>query len=106
MTEDDLAFTSASFNATAREHWVIDDIVRRARQMRLDIEPLSLCMDLDACISNGCPLDLAGLAMAENFDFIHDVMGISVHLDRSTGKLANEFTPRFAVDESIREAIA
>lgn len=58
-------------------------------------------MNLTACHANGCPLDFAGLAAADDFNIMHDVIGIDVNLDRdddsvTSGKLLNHFLPRFA----------
>jgi hypothetical protein len=54
-------------------------------------------MDLDACHSNGCALNLNALAHeASDFDVLHDVGGIARHLDRETGKLGGCFSPRYA----------
>ncbi len=58
---------------------------------------LSIAMDITATHASGCPLRLADLAAADAFNFAHDVVGIRCHLDRSTGKLRNYFTPRYAV---------
>lgn len=58
------------------------------------LDRLSTTMDLTACHANGCPLDLAKLAAADNFNLAHDVFGIARHLDRKTGKLRDYFDPR------------
>jgi len=39
---------------------------------------------------------LKGLLQAENFDFLHDVIGIVNHLNRETGELEDYFVPRYA----------
>lgn len=56
-------------------------------------------MDLTAVHANGCPLDLSGLAQADEFDFSHDILGIRRHLNRRTGKLEDCFVPRYAKSE-------
>jgi len=56
----------------------------------------TLLMDLNACHSNGCPLRLAELFVAEDFDFTHDIFGIRSHINRNTGKLEDCFVPRYA----------
>jgi hypothetical protein len=58
---------------------------------------LDLMMDMGACHCNGCPLRLADLLAADDFNFAHDVSGIHRHLDRATGKLVGGFLPRLAV---------
>lgn len=45
---------------------------------------------------NGCPLKLMQFLMADATDFRHDFVGIGVHLDRTSGKLLNDFKPIFA----------
>ncbi len=55
----------------------------------------SLEMDIVACHLNGCRLDLARLAAADDFNFWHDVYGIRAHMDRRTGTLTDHFLPRF-----------
>lgn len=59
----------------------------------------NLMMDLAACHGNGNPLDLAKLLTAPTFDFLHDISGISVYIDRGTGKLTQCFSPRCSVHE-------
>jgi len=41
-------------------------------------------------------LDLEGLLAARDQDFLHDVAGITRHMDRTTGKLTDCFLPRYA----------
>lgn len=57
-------------------------------------------MDLTAVHANGCPLRLAKLCEADDFNFLHDMYGIARHLDRDTGKLGGCFVPRFAKPRS------
>lgn len=59
----------------------------------------NIMMDLNACHSNGCPIDFGRLLTADEFNFWHDISGISRHLNRQTGKLENLFSPRFALKE-------
>lgn len=54
-------------------------------------------MDLGATHSNGCPLDLSALMAMEITPFVEDIMGIGKNLDRTTGKLLNNYRPRCAV---------
>lgn len=81
-----------SFKTTCEDGNLIDAIVRRA-----DVENrFELLMDLTACHANGCPLDLEGLLNANGYDFFHDITDIVKHLNRTTGKLENCFSPRYA----------
>lgn len=91
---------SVKFNVGRPEADTIDRIVSRAERLGLlRDEPgahMTLGMDITATHANGCPLDLAGLLDAEDFDFAHDVAGIQRHIDRRTGALLDCFLPRYA----------
>lgn len=52
-------------------------------------------MDIAACHCNGCPLELLRFLMSDAPDFVHDFSGISLHLDKKSGKLLNDFKPIF-----------
>lgn len=91
--------TDISFDASMMERKAARSIATRAKAIyaengvkrdRYDIE-----MDLIATHANGCPLDLARMAEADDFNLMHDVGGIGRHLDRDTGKLTGHFRPRF-----------
>ncbi len=75
-------------------------IMRRAAKMveRLGTHypNMDIIMDVDACHSNGCPLQLQALLDAEDHDFAHDIFGIRQHINRRTGQLMNCFLPRYA----------
>lgn len=58
---------------------------------------MTLVMDITACHCNGCPLRLQDLLEADDFNFLHDVVGIRKHINRQTGRLEGAFLPRFAV---------
>ena len=57
---------------------------------------MDILMDVDACHSNGCPLQLQALLDADDFNFAHDVFGIRRNINRQTGQLMNCFWPRYA----------
>ena len=61
---------------------------------------MALDMDLTACHTHGCPLDLDHMAQASRADLMHDVLGIDQCLDRETGHLRYCFVPRFAKAEA------
>jgi len=72
------------------------DANMRGHRMKM----LDVIMDLTAVHANGCPLYLATLAQGARIsDVMHDVVGISRHLDRKTGKLQDGFLPRYAIPE-------
>lgn len=89
------------FRATKNEYKIISMIVKRAVAMARDIgdtyTPMDAHMDITACHSNGCALNLLELAKADDFNFAHDVFGIRRHINRTTGKLKDCFLPRYAL---------
>lgn len=85
-----------SFDASPDDATLIEKIVDRAKANWPKIDRLEITMDLTACHANGNPLRLADLLAANDFDFIHDVYGIRVHLNRRTGRLGDHFTPRYS----------
>ena len=72
----------------------MDGMVKRPKKS-------TIMMDVSAAHIK-CPLDLKGLLGAEDIDFIHDVAGISRHIDRGTGELKDCFLPRFAITNKIK----
>lgn len=70
--------------------------VALAQEHELEYGLLECDMDLTACHANGCPLDLAKLEAADDFNLAHDVFGIRRHINRTTGKLEDCFVPRCA----------
>ena len=77
---------------------VISKIVDRAKNMGVKRDREALSMDIQAAHEK-CPLRLEELLKAENFDFLHDVIGIVNHLNRETGELEDYFVPRYASPE-------
>lgn len=96
MTQHDVQFTHDK-----QDRALIQRIGDRALELGLvdasaGYSMMDCLMDINAAHSNGCPLDLARLLAADDFNFIHDVAGIARHLDRNSGKLTGHFLPRFA----------
>lgn len=92
------------FTASKDEFRYIRLIADRAMSAGLYPEGETLqdaLIDIEATHSNGCPLDLSALANATPGNFGHDVGGIRKHLDRTTGRLMNNFVPRHAKKEKI-----
>ncbi len=89
------------FDCSKDDHANIREITTRAmtlsHQFNVNVEELALNMDITACHANGCPLDLQKLLAADDFNFTHDVFGISRHLNRKTGQLEDCFVPRCAI---------
>lgn len=59
----------------------------------IEFDEMDIHMYLCAVHLNGCPLRLAALLDADNFNFWHDIGGILAHLDRNTGELKSHFIP-------------
>lgn len=88
-----------SFATSKTDSTIISKIVDRAlvmfRHQGVDIDRMSIHMDIVATHANGNPLRLRDLLGADDFNFAHDIFGIYRHLDRDTGKLGDHFSPRF-----------
>lgn len=88
-----------SFKVSKSEHRTIVEIADRAttlaRQHGIEYPTTEAMMDVTAAHANGCPLKLADLLAAEQFDFVHDVFGIRRHINRTTGQLEDCFVPRY-----------
>jgi hypothetical protein len=63
---------------------------------------MNLIMDLTAAdgVNGNRPIDWDRLLAADDFNFMHDLGGISRHLDRATGALTGQFLPRFTLHEA------
>jgi hypothetical protein len=89
------------FSASKFELQVISQIAKRAVNMSNEVglkyDQMSAMMDIEAVHSNDTALDLNALLNADNFNFAHDVFGIYRHIDRTTGKLQDCFSPRFTL---------
>lgn len=89
-----------SFEVSLKERLVIKECVERACSIISIKRPRDLEMDLAATHANGCPLDFDKLLSADTSDFIHDIVGIRLHLDRCNGELKDHFHPRCALPEA------
>ncbi len=87
-----------SFDVTDEEIDTIIDIVKRIDSYIPVKDIKSRTMDIAACHCNGCKLDLNKLLKFDKGSLLHDITGITVCLDRTTGKLRNGFRPRSAID--------
>lgn len=89
------------FNASKYELHVILEICQRAGKHFTpeEYDRTTMIMDIEACHSNGCELDLGRLLSAPDYDFIHDIAGIRRHIDRTTGQLTDCFVPRTALQQ-------
>lgn len=89
-----------SFDVTKEQLVVINKIAKRAMR-ELDMDGLTVNMDLCACISQGNPLRLNDLLNADAFNFAHDIIGIYNHINRDMGVLEDFFLPRFTQSTNV-----
>ena len=81
---------------TKEDYELIHQIaVRAARELGIPVMIFS--MDLERVHGCGNPIRLQEMLDGETGDFNHDVKGISVFLDRTSGQLTDGFSPRFSV---------
>ena len=85
-----------NFNVSKTESNLIDHIVKRACKHYPGLDKLEFSMDVTVTHANGNPLRLHDLLNAPDLDFCHDIFGIYIYLDRSTGKLKDCFSPRYS----------
>lgn len=86
-----------NWDTTEEDDVLIESVVKRAfEELELDaiIDKTCLSMDIAVTHLNGTPLDFNKLLSFDDFNFGHDVYGISSNINRNTGKLDNCFLPR------------
>lgn len=88
------------FDCSPAEALIVQAIVERGWKLgwlrKSYLDKLDMRMDVLATHANGNPLRLADLLAADDFNFAHDMSGICNCLDRRTGKLTRNFSPRFS----------
>lgn len=86
------------FDCTLEESQMIDAITERVMARKQGIDPISLQMDMIAVHKYCVPLDFKKLLAFDDFNFMHDVMGIHNLLVRSNFvdqiRLDKHFIPR------------
>ena len=101
-----------SFAVSKDDTLAIVRILKRAEEKGwLSVKDrMSNAMDLQACIAQGCPLDLermeAEIDGEHAFSVAHDLGGIRRHIDRNDrsptgGQLLDCFVPRFRKREPV-----
>jgi hypothetical protein len=87
-----------NFKVSQEDYLLIDKIVDKAinKFSKGLFKRLELEMDLTACHSNGNPLRLQDLLDSDDYNFTHDIFGITDNINRKTGELENFFVPRFS----------
>lgn len=76
---------------------LIGDVIKRAEKLKFlgaTKDRVSLDMDITAAHTTN-PLKLQDWLLADDFNFMHDVVGISNNINRDTGEMDNCFLPRF-----------
>lgn len=85
-----------NMSASLEEKKKIGKIAKRAVEFNPKLDHLDTTMDLTACHLNGTPLNLDRMLTSDEFNLMHDIMGINRHLDRGTGKITGGFLPRYS----------
>lgn len=75
----------------------IENIASRAISINPTLDHTELMMDLCAVHCNDMPLALVSMGQGNNSNLMHDIYGISAHLNRETCKLEDCFVPRYAL---------
>lgn len=89
------------WNKTTREDvLLINRIAKRVVCIVPTLDLIQVQMDLEACHTCGCPLDLERMMQADQTNLVHDVGGINRHLNQETGELGDGFVPRFAKQDN------
>lgn len=78
------------------------------KSQRLGYDRINLVMDLQAAdgVNGNRPLDWGRLLTADDFNFLHDISGISRHMNRTNGRLSGNFLPRFTAKAAAKSARA
>lgn len=83
-----------NWTTTNQDRQLIKAVAGRAKELLPDADIVDLKMDVTACHLNGTPLNLKRLLGFDDFNFLHDIVGIARHIDRNTGVITNQFLPR------------
>ncbi|MEE9532728.1 MAG: hypothetical protein V3W52_17250 [Syntrophobacteria bacterium] len=94
MNNQEISFDDKFASFTPEEDNAVNIITQRIFD-NLGRKRLQTRMDLSATHKQ-CPLKLAELAAASNWDLGHDLAGIAINLNHATGELENHFVPRYA----------
>ena len=79
-----------------KDYQLCSEIAERASKI-LGWDKATIFMDLSCLMEGGSiQLDLEGLRDANEYDLVHDVVGINHHLTRRNGELKDFFLPRYA----------
>jgi hypothetical protein len=86
------------------DHKLILKIVDRAVELGLTTNVLSSTMDITAT-HEVTPLRLKAFLEADDFNFRHDFCGIKNCIDRATGTMQKNFSPRFTRPDVVMGAL-
>ena len=93
-----------NWSATKEEYATISKVLDRYQEQHFSLgvpkqfqrSRMDIFMDIEATHCNGCKLDLNALLKADDFNFMHDMIGIQGHINRQNGGLEDCFVPRCA----------
>lgn len=91
---------TVNFKVNPEEQKLLAAITARYCARFPDADYTDAEMDFTACHCNGTPMNLTAFFGADDFNFLHDACGIRDHIDRTTGKLIDHFSPRFALERT------
>lgn len=104
-----LAPDAVCFTVPKAERKDFRSVLKRARQLfrarKVPVDMTTLEMDLAATHNHICRLDFARRAAADDFNFLHDLFGITDCIDRELVAFVNHFLPRFR-QRSAPKAVA
>lgn len=85
-----------NWDLTKEESDLILKIAERANKLYPETSLVFWGMDITATHCNGRRLKLENLLNSDDFNFVHDILGIRGNINRITGKIDNNFLPRYA----------
>jgi hypothetical protein len=90
-----------NWDLTPKERKLIDRIGDRAmalcKRAGIEADRVDVLMDIVFCHNNAYRLRLEDWLVADDFNFAHDLAGITRHINRETATFDRSFLPRCAV---------
>jgi hypothetical protein len=88
-----------NFETSPEDAQLIHKIIQRAwedsHKHGVRIDPVLAAMDISVVHNHCGGLKLLQWLMSDNSDFIHDFVGIAIHIDRRAGVLRDDWVPIF-----------
>ncbi len=72
-----------------------EEVINRIYHTKCQITKSRYISIITAAHTSAYPLRLTELLSAQDFDIVHDVVGIVAFMDMKTKQLTNEFLPRY-----------